>query len=107
MRRDPTPAEKELWDRLRNRKVLGFKFRRQHPIEHFIVDFCCPEIRLVVEVDGPIHRHSKQEDVQRQLRLELLNLKVLRFTNDQVLSGVDIVIEVIEDKIHEVKRKII
>ncbi|MCS6918857.1 MAG: rRNA maturation RNAse YbeY, partial [Fimbriimonadales bacterium] len=57
-RREPTPAEKRLWKYLRNRQLLGFKFRRQHTIERFIVDFYCPEAKLVIEVDGEIHDYT-------------------------------------------------
>jgi very-short-patch-repair endonuclease len=65
--------------------VNGFKFRRQHAIDRFIVDFYCPEAGLVIEVDGPIHAGFIEEDAFRQEYLEHLDLRVLRFTNDQVL----------------------
>jgi very-short-patch-repair endonuclease len=55
LRSSMTPAEKILWSHLRNRKVLGFKFRRQHPVSDFIVDFYCHEARLVIEADGSVH----------------------------------------------------
>ncbi len=103
MRRIPTPAEKALWERLRNRNVLGLKFRRQHPIDRFIVDFCCPELRLVVEVDGPIHDFSKEEDTQRQKRLEELNMSIIRFPNERVFKNIDSVIGDIETILRELK----
>ena len=65
--------------------MQGLKFRRQHAIDRYIVDFYCPEARLVIEVDGPIHRYTQDEDAQRQIKLEEHGLRVLRFTNDQVL----------------------
>jgi len=55
LRRNPTPAEKTLWQALRNRQLAGLKFRRQHPLGPFILDFCCPARMLVVEVDGAAH----------------------------------------------------
>ncbi|MQY72086.1 MAG: DUF559 domain-containing protein, partial [Dehalococcoidia bacterium] len=58
MRRAPTLAEEVLWQHLRNSQMGGFKFRRQHPIDRFIVDFYCFKIRLVIEVDGPVHQYT-------------------------------------------------
>lgn len=76
--------------------MAGHKFRRQHPIDRFIVDFCCPEARLVVEVDGPIHQETQEEDLQRQKLLEELNMKVIRFTNTEVIGKLDQVLIKIE-----------
>ncbi|MDY0020245.1 MAG: endonuclease domain-containing protein [Anaerolineae bacterium] len=81
---EPTPAEEMLWQRLRNRGVANIKFRRQHVIERFIVDFYAAEAHLVVEIDGPIHEYTQEEDALRQEYLESLNLHVIRFTNEQV-----------------------
>ncbi|MDL5047344.1 endonuclease domain-containing protein [Oscillatoria amoena NRMC-F 0135] len=90
-RKRPTPAEKLLWSLLRNRKLGGFKFRRQQPIQHFIVDFFCEEARLIVEVDGEIHRFAKQmaTDRGRTIFLEKYGLEVVRFSNHQVLNNTD------------------
>jgi len=93
MRREPTPAENRLWQRLRKRQVLGFKFRRQHAIGRFIVDFYCADAQLVVEVDGPVHKQAQEEDRLRQEFLESLDLTVLRFTNDEVSKSLDSVVE--------------
>ena len=93
MRREPTEAEHRLWQRLRDRQVMNCKFRRQHAIERFIVDFYCAEAGLVVEVDGPIHEYSLEQDVVRQGFLESMGLHVLRFRNDDVLANLDGVIE--------------
>ena len=54
-RADPTIGEALLWQQLRDRRLSGYKFRRQHPIDRFITDFCCPECKLIIEIDGPIH----------------------------------------------------
>ncbi len=86
MRRNPTPAEGKLWERLRKKQLLGLKFRRQHSIERFIVDFYCRQARLVVEVDGPIHDYTPAEDAIRQEFIEFQGLRVLRFINEQVLG---------------------
>lgn len=95
MRHEPTPAEKQLWQKLRNKQILGFKFRRQHSIDRFIVDFYCNEVGLVVEVDGEIHDYTQEEDRLRQDFLESLGLRVLRFTNTKVLTSMDGVLQVI------------
>ncbi|BDI18282.1 hypothetical protein ANSO36C_40840 [Nostoc cf. commune SO-36] len=89
MRCEPTPAEKLLWHKLRDKQLLGFKFRRQQTIDRFIVDFYCNEARLVVEVDGEIHDYTQQEDAIRQEFLESLGLKVVRFRNEDVLERME------------------
>ena len=61
MRCEPTPSEKRLWQKLRQKQLLGFKFRRQQAIDRFIVDFYCAKARLVVEVDGGIHDYTQEE----------------------------------------------
>jgi very-short-patch-repair endonuclease len=65
LRKEMTPAEQILWDRLRGRRFQGLKFRRQHPLGRFIVDFYCAEHRLVIELDGGIHRHQQEYDQAR------------------------------------------
>ena len=94
MRKHPTPAEEALWQRLRGEQ-LGVKFRRQHSIDRFIVDFYAREPRLIIEVDGPIHETQKEYDALRQSMLEELGYRVLRFTNDQVLQDIEQVIATI------------
>ena len=92
MRRQPTPSESQLWHRLRDRK-LGYRFRRQHPIGRFIVDFYCAQAQLVVEVDGPVHEYTPEEDAVRQEFLEAQGLRVLRFTNEEVSASLDNVVK--------------
>jgi very-short-patch-repair endonuclease len=94
MRKSPTPAEDVLWQHLRSEQ-LGVKFRRQHAIDRFIVDFYAREPRLIVEVDGPIHETRKEYDAMRQAYLESLGYRVVRFTNEQVLQDVHAVLAVI------------
>ena len=93
MRSKPTEAENTLWQQLRRHNLNGFKFRRQHNIERFIVDFYCAKAKLVIEVDGPIHQYKAEEDAVRQEYLESHNLKVLRFSNEDILNNVDEVIK--------------
>ena len=86
LRGQPTPAENHLWQHLRKNQ-LGVKFRRQHGIHHYIVDFYCPEHALVIEVDGEIHtsEDARQYDQERDNLLRSCGLQVLRFSNHQVL----------------------
>jgi very-short-patch-repair endonuclease len=93
MRHNPTAAEDKLWQHLRNKQLLGYKFRRQHAIDRFIVDFYCREACLVVEVDGSSHDYTQQEDAIRQEFLESQGLRIIRFTNDQVLNQTGAVLE--------------
>ncbi len=88
-RHEPTPAERKLWHYLRGRKVGNAKFRRQHSIERFIVDFFCLEAHLGIEVDGEIHRYTTLEDAIRQEFLESLGLRIIRFTNSEILHNID------------------
>jgi very-short-patch-repair endonuclease len=88
LRAEMTPAEKALWEELRGRRFRGFKFRRQHPIGCFVVDFYCPEMKLIVEVDGGIHDSLSQRvaDEEREEWLSILGLRIVRIPNDMVLT---------------------
>ena len=103
LRKKLTPAEKLLWINLRNRKFKRFKFRRQHPIDKYIVDFICIEKKLVIEVDGGIHQKAEQMeyDRNRTAELEEYGLKIIRFTNEEVLSNVFEILIQIETYIEE------
>lgn len=94
LRNHLTDAEMKLWGYLRT-KPMGFKFRRQHPIDIYIVDFYCHACKLVIEADGSIH--NKEDvlltDIERQKSLELTGLQVIRFTNHDILKNTGYVIE--------------
>ena len=90
-RDQPTSAEKILWQELKAKK-LGYKFRRQHPLHRFIVDFYCYELMLVVEIDGSIHDDQKNRDVMRDKLLQKNGFIILRFTNDQVFYDLEKVV---------------
>ena len=92
MRHEPTPAEEALWQALRNRKVAGAKFRRQFTIDRFIVDFYCHQANLVIEIDGPTHESQQAADAEREAILTRTGLKVLRFTNREVMGNVRLVL---------------
>lgn len=102
-RKNPTVAEKVLWNILRKYRNEGFIFRQQHPIFIFIADFYCHRIKLVVEVDGGVHldEEAKEHDDGRTGVMERFGIKVIRFTNDQVLSNKDKVINQINKLIAE------
>jgi very-short-patch-repair endonuclease len=99
MRHDPTPAENALWQRVRNRRIAGAKFLRQHAIERFVVDLYCADACLVVEVDGPVHDYTPDEDAVRQKYLESLGLRVLRFSNEQVSDEIEDVVKKIREAV--------
>lgn len=94
LRSNMTQAELVLWEYLRQRP-LGCKFRRQHPLGIYVVDFYCHQLKLVIEVDGSVHgeKDVRAADVERQRQLELDGLKVIRFTNEEVLKTKEVVIE--------------
>lgn len=92
-RQQQTQVEDVLWERLRNRQIGNFKFRRQHTIHEFIVDFCCLERDLVIEIDGPIHQQQIEYDAERSEVFQRLGYRVVRYTNEQVMQNVEVVLE--------------
>jgi len=94
MRGQQTDAEGLLWHVLRGRNLLGFKFRRQHPIENYILDFYCPELELAIELDGGQHAEHVDYDTRRTAFLQTKGIKVLRFWNNDVLART---VEVLEE----------
>ena len=95
LRQEQTPAEVLLWTKLRNRQFEGLKFRRQHPVGQFIVDFYCHEKTLVIEVDGGIHKEVdvKERDENREFELNNFGLKIIRITNEEIEQDIDGVLE--------------
>ncbi len=91
LRAGSTPAEEALWKEIRNGKLKGLKFKRQHSIGNYIVDFYCASKRLIVELDGQVHntKDQKEKDEFRDLNLTEMDFRILRFTNDQVLSDIE------------------
>jgi very-short-patch-repair endonuclease len=97
MRSEDTRAEKRAWIQLKDRRTLGLKFRRQVPIDRYIVDFYCHEIRVIVEIDGGVHNRPgpAEWDATSNARLEELGYKVLRISNEDVLNQPDCLTEMI------------
>jgi very-short-patch-repair endonuclease len=93
LRRGQTDAERLLWRQLRSRHLNGFKFRRQHPLGRFIVDFCCPERSLVVELDGGQHAEQAEKDARRTAYLNQIGYRVVRYWDHDVLSDPDAILE--------------
>jgi very-short-patch-repair endonuclease len=94
LRREMTPAERILWQRLRNGQIDGAQFRRQHAIGTYIVDFFCAKSKLVIEVDGDVHADQVEYDAQRTSWLnEQKHYRILRFTNHEVRHNIEGVLE--------------
>ncbi len=95
LRQRATDAEHRLWQRLRNRQVHNAKFRRQHAIPPYIVDFVCLEKKLIIEADGGQHTERQTHDEKRTAFLEVQGFQVLRFWNDEILTQTEDVLEAI------------
>ncbi len=93
LRQQLTPAEAHLWRALSRRQLAGLKFRSQHPVGRFIVDFYCPSCKLVIEVDGDVHTQQQAYDQARTEQLQAFGYQVLRFTNKAVLNSLPTVLE--------------
>jgi len=102
LRMNMTDTEKTLWNVLKNRQVFKAKFRRQHPIDIFIVDFYCHKYKLAIELDGKIHlkKEIRSYDEGRRHDIEKLGIKILRFTNKQILTDINSVKKRILDEIN-------
>lgn len=95
LRTRETSAESALWECLRNRQLLGLKFRRQHQFGEYVADFYCHEVGLVIECDGRVHEGNEQwhHDQNRDQYMIAQGLRVLRFTNDRILNDMEDVLE--------------
>ncbi|GAB2773708.1 very-short-patch-repair endonuclease [Hymenobacter luteus] len=98
MRRNPTEAEHKLWQAVRNRQLAGVKFRRQHAVDNYIVDFISTDYHLIIEVDGDVHLENGQADYDtgRSALLRELGYRIVRFSNGQVLHELDQVLATIK-----------
>lgn len=93
MRSTPTAGEAALWQAVRDRRLCGWKFRRQHVIGGYVVDFYCPALWLVIEVDGPVHDDHRAQDRQRDEDLTSLGVQVVRLRNADVLERLESVLD--------------
>ena len=101
LHRDQTDAERVLWFRLRDRRLAGWKFKRQVPIDRFVVDFCCADAKLIVELDGGQHDQDRERDANRTNVLEAMGYLVLRFWNHDVIRNTEGVLEDILNTINQ------
>lgn len=104
-RQNPTPAEQKLWKEYL--KTFPYRVLRQRPIDHFIVDFYCAALKLVIEVDGDVHLSEESQiyDLERSLELSKYGLQILRFTNNEVINNFDSVCQQIERFVCEFKSR--
>jgi very-short-patch-repair endonuclease len=107
LRNTMTQSERILWQRLRRKQIDGFKFRRQHAINQFIVDFFCYEAMLIIEVDGGVHSdlYQKERDEGRTAILSEFGLRVIRFSNDEIEYGILFVIDKIREEVRSYQKK--
>jgi very-short-patch-repair endonuclease len=101
--RNPTPAEHALWQQLREGRLDGLRFRRQHPLGMFILDFVCLERKLIIELDGSSHDERAGYDEARTEHLAALGYRVVRFRNDDVVSDLPRVLSTIRESAREHK----
>jgi len=103
LRGDMTDAEKMLWKHLRRKNLDGYRFRRQHPVDRYILDFYCPALKLAVELDGAQHytKEGKARDNKRTAWLEAQGIRVVRFRNAEVVTNIESVLREIHEKMRE------
>lgn len=106
LRNRQTLAEKILWEKLRKNQLLGFKFRRQHPLKFYVADFYCHRAKLVIEVDGGYHSRKEQIDYDncRDETMRELGIKVMRFSNEAVCDDFKTVILQIQEHLKTIQR---
>ncbi|MEL1240162.1 endonuclease domain-containing protein [Flavobacterium flavipallidum] len=98
LRENQTEAEEKLWLAVKDNQIAGYKFRRQHPISIYVADFYCHALQLVIEIDGKYHLDEEQQilDQKRTADIEFQGLKVIRFTNEEILLNLPDVVEKIK-----------
>lgn len=107
LRKNQTDAERKLWSLLRNRQLAKVKFRRQFPIDRYILDFYSPEYKLGIEADGGQHfsDKGKVKDVLRTTKLDEYGIQILRFSDLDILKNIEGVYEVILNTVESIKRE--
>ena len=99
-RKNPTPAEQKLWYKvLQNKRLHNLKFTRQKPLDEYIVDFYCAELKLAIEIDGDTHARQKQYDKDRTKNLNKHGVEVIRYTNADVLNNLEGVYQDLQKRI--------
>lgn len=105
LRKNPTHDELLLWQQLKGNQ-LGIRFKRQHPIWMYIADFYCHEVKLVIEIDGSIHKIKEvmEQDLLREEDILLFGIRIIRFTNNEVRTNIENVIQKIKSVVNELKK---
>ena len=103
LRENMTSYEKILWEQLKENK-LGVRFKAQHPIDIFIADFYCHRLKLVIEVDGEIHKNQIDKDEARSNELRNHGIRIIRFSNDEVIGHPESVLKIIQNTLTEIKQ---
>ena len=105
LRQDIVKAEKIIWDKIRNRQIEDCKFRRQYSVDKFVIDFYSPILKIAIEIDGESHfkEGAAEYDRERQMYIESLGIKFIRFTNNDVYDNLDGVLESIAIKVRELR----
>jgi len=101
LRHNSTLAEVLLWQQLRNKQLMGFDFDRQKPIDNYIIDFFCDELKLAIEIDGASHINNDEKDLKRQNKIEQFSIRFLRFTDLEVKKNLQGVLHTIRGWIEE------
>ncbi len=96
MRHKMTEAEERLWSAINKRQINGLKFRRQHPVYRYIIDFYCYERRLAIELDGKVHTRQKENDNYRDEFLKGIGIRTIRIRNEEVMNNLNAVVEKIK-----------
>jgi very-short-patch-repair endonuclease len=99
LRKETTEAEQKLWEHIRGKRLHGLKFRRQHPLHNYVADFYCHEKKLVIEIDRAVHttKDNAEYDKGRTYELKELDVRVIRFWNDEVIHDLESVIAKIKE----------
>jgi very-short-patch-repair endonuclease len=107
LRQNQTNTEVLVWRYLRNRQLLDYKFKRQYSVDHFVIDFYCPELKLAVEIDGASHNDSEQQkkDISRQKYLETFNIKFVRIKDDELTGNPNKAFKKLENTIKLLEKK--
>jgi len=104
LRKNSTLAEVLLWNLLKNRQIMGYKFRRQSPVDNCIVDFYCKELHLAIEIDGLSHDFKMEYDEKRQKQLEQAGITIFRISDREVKQNINHVIELLVEKVDEIRK---
>ncbi len=102
-RKNPTQAEKKLWSEvLRSKQFEKYKFLRQKPLDNFIADFYCAKLMLVIEIDGDSHATQEEYDILRSEKLDAYGIKVIRYTNEDIISNIEGVYKDLKERIEKI-----